>query len=292
VASNDQVHGWRPALPGEEDADEGVQASAASALLRMPEGAVAWSQVTDPPLRFAPWPYTESELTQIRAALPACRTDIASAETIFAARFFLVGEHIRRRYNAPPKPDPRGELEQILDASDRLRAAIRAASPEAVRHLAAYPSPAAGEPPVDPYTLNGVLRQFEHDNRFAFRNLPDRNMIGAPEKLREEALVFRLWTAWRRAHDMHPPGRGWPVFRSASVAPLGATRFLKELRPAQRTDRAWQDLLKRARERWEGERKWGNSSDLFAATAAHSKGHHLRTNSGVLRKWLLMQKPY
>jgi hypothetical protein len=218
----------------------------------LPDGAIAWDQVLEPPLRFAPWPYTEAELQRIRDALPAAGADIAITKTIFTARIFLVGEHIRRKHATPPKPDPRGELERILRASKELRAAIRAASLEALQHLLSHPSPGAGNPPFLPGDVRYVLLRFEHDNCVAFRDLPERDLRGAPETLREEALVYGLWTAWRFAHGMRPPARRWPAFRTSCVDPLRGARFPKDLRPADRIERAWQQVLRRARDRFEG----------------------------------------
>jgi hypothetical protein len=132
---------------------------------------------------------------------------------------------------------------------------IRALSADAIQHLASHPSPGAGRPPLGLYDINALLLRFEHDNRFAFRDLPERHMIGAREKLDEEALIYRLWTAWRFAHRMHSSTRGWPAFRSACFEPLHGVRFRKELRPSARTVRGWQMLRARAVARWEGERK-------------------------------------
>ena len=215
----------------------------------LPKEAIAWDQVLEPPLRFAPWPYMDAELECIRDALPANGAAIALTHTIFAARLFLVAGQLRRNQAAPAKPDPRGELERIILAMTDLRAAIRSASPQAVHHLSSHPSPGVGRPPVRLRDLSYALHRFEHDNRYALRVLPQRETIGAPKKLSEEASVYRLWIVWRSAHEPRPPTGGWPAFRDASLDPLRDVRFPKELHPASRTQRAWQLLLARARAR-------------------------------------------
>jgi hypothetical protein len=230
-------------------------ASVESIELRLPERAGAWDQLFERPLRFAPWPYTEPELTRIRDALPDRGADVAIIKSIFAARQFLAGEYLRRRDNAPRKSDPRNELERILEASRELRTAVLAASLDAIRHLADHPSPGLGNSPVRLRDVSIFLHRFEHDNRFAFRDLPERDMMGAPATLREEAFVYQLWISWRVAHAKRSPTRGWPSFRTACVSPLRDLRFPKELRPADRIERAWQKVLHRARVRFEGVRK-------------------------------------
>jgi hypothetical protein len=211
--------------------------------------------VLEPPVRFAPSPYTQAELERIRGTLPSNSVDAAATAAILAARRFLVGRHLREKENTPPKPDPHQELWQFQRALEELRAAIRALSPDAIQHLASHPSPGAGRPPLRPYDVNLLLHRFEYDNRFAFRDLPERHMIGAAEKLEEEALIYRLWTAWRFAHGMRSSTRGWPAFRSACFEPLLGVRFRKELQPSARTERGWQMLRARAVVRWEGEKK-------------------------------------
>ena len=246
MADDDPV---RPFPPNDDERQDGA------AVGMLPKGAIAWDQLLEPPLRFAPWPYTRAELDKIQGALPAVGADVATEEAMFAARRFLAVGRLRQKDNTPPKPDPRGELERILRLSKELRAAIRAASLEALQHLLSHPSPGAGNPPFLPGDVRYVLLRFEHDNCVAFRDLPELDLIGAPETLREEALVYWLRTAWRLAHAMRPPARGWPAFRAACVDPLRGTRFPKYLRPADRTERAWQQVLRRARDRVEGAKK-------------------------------------
>lgn len=221
----------------------------------LPKGAVAWDQLLDPPLRFGPWPYTDAEIDDIRKTLPAATADGAVKEALFAARWFLARMRLKERRKEPPKPDPHAELLRIRDAVAALKGAIKGASPQATQHLIERPSPGAANPPIRPLDLLNVIEHFEHDNRFAFRALPERDMIGAPEKLSEEALVYRLWLAWKQAHAARLPKDGWPAFRAACVNPLLSARFPKELRPARRDERGWQTLLARARSRREGERK-------------------------------------
>lgn len=111
--AGNKVPSWQDAAAWDEAPEPDEALKPVPSALEMPKGAVAWNQAVEPPLRFAPWPYTRAELKRIRDALPAGRACSALTETIFAARLFLVGEHLRRKDNTPPKPDPRGELERI-----------------------------------------------------------------------------------------------------------------------------------------------------------------------------------
>jgi hypothetical protein len=221
----------------------------------LPAGAAEWDQVLEQPLRFAPWPYTEIELMRIRDTLPTSVASIADKEAICAASWFVFQGHFVEKYRLSPKADISKELERILRASKELGDAICAASNETLEHLSRHLSPLAVKPPIRAQDLLSHLFWFEHDNRLSFRSLPEFDRIGAPEKTREELLIFQLWTAWSRAHGMRPPKRGWPAFRAACVDPLSDARFPKALHPSLRTDRAWQSLLQRARRRIEGARK-------------------------------------
>jgi hypothetical protein len=212
----------------------------------MPAGAVEWDELLEPPLRFASWPYTENEIIKISDTLPASSGGIAVTETIFAARWFIFEGHTRDKSGVLPKADPHNDSRELRDA-------ICAASDETFEHLSRYQSPLAAKSPVSAHDLLGHLSWFEHDHRLGFRNLPERHMDGAPRKTREEALVYRLWTAWSRAHAMRPPARRWPAFRAACLDPLSDARF-RELKCVSRSERAWQSLLWRARKRFEGAR--------------------------------------
>jgi hypothetical protein len=205
------------------------------------------------PRMLTPWPYTEAELRNIRDSLPADGAD----DVILAASFFI-GDR------GPPQPNPYHELLQALHASEELTLAVRSLSPEALARLQAaclealarlpaHPWPGTRQP-SHPYDFGGVLPRFEHDCRLALQGL-ERVTNGAPVKRDEEAYVYRLWTAWRSAHAMEPPARGWPAFRSACVEPLMAHRFAKQVRPSAREARGWQSLLERARARFEGAKK-------------------------------------
>jgi hypothetical protein len=120
----------------------------------LPERATAWGQVTEPPLRFAPWPYDNAEIDRIRKTLPAPSAAAAIEEALFAVRWFLARNRLRESRNEPAKPDPHTELARIRDVADELLAAIKATSPLATRHLLDHPSPGAGSPPVRPGDLS------------------------------------------------------------------------------------------------------------------------------------------
>jgi hypothetical protein len=220
----------------------------------LPEGATAWDQVTEPPLRFAPWPYDNAEIDRIRKTLPAPSAAVAIEEALFAARWFLARNRLRESRNEPAKPDPHTELARIRDVADELLAAIKAASPLATRHLLDHPSPGAGSPPVRPGDLSYVIERFKHDNRFAMRSLPKRDVMGRPERLSEQRLIHTLHLAWKGAHAMHRPAQGWPDFRSACVEPLALPRF-RGLGAPGRSSRAWETVLTEAKRRFEGEEK-------------------------------------
>jgi hypothetical protein len=190
-----------------------------------------------------PWPYTEAELQRIRDTLPADGADAIIESVILAATFFF-GDRW------PPQPNPYQELSQAVRASKELTLAVRALSAEALARLPAHPWPGTRQP-SHPYDLGGILPWFEKDCQLALQGLQPA-IIGAPAKLDEEAFIYRLWTAWRSAHAMKPPARGWPAFRSACFEPLMASRHPKELRPSPREERAWQSLRKRALARFEG----------------------------------------
>jgi hypothetical protein len=183
------------------------------------------------------WPYTEEELQRIRETLPANNADGAIMWATLAASFFLADRWGER-------PRPYKELSQALRASEELTRAVKALSPEALARLRAHPRPGTSDP-SHPYDLAGVLPRFEHDCRLALRGLR-RAVSGAPVKRDEEAWIYRLWLGWLTAHGMRPL-RGWPAFRSACIEPLMNVRFEEELRPAERSERAWQSLLARAR---------------------------------------------
>jgi hypothetical protein len=220
----------------------------------MPEGAVEWDQLLELPIRFLPWPYTLVELDRMWDALPAPGAALATRTAIFAARWFLADARLKQNFGVSPKADPRSELNRIVRASRELGDAICAASNETFEHFSSQLSPLAAKPPVRAHDLLSYLFWFEHDNRFAFRNLPEHDRIGAPEKTRDEDLIYRLWKAWRYAHAERPPVRGWPIFRAACLDPLADAKFPNELRLAPRLERGWQALLARARARFEGAR--------------------------------------
>jgi hypothetical protein len=217
----------------------------------LPIGAMAWDQVTEPPLRFAPWPYDNAEIDRIRKTLPAVSADVAIEEAIFAARLLLARNRLRERRKEPAKPAPHSELARIRDAADELLAAIRAASPLATRHLFDRPSPGTGSPPVRPGDLAYVVERFKHDNSFALRSLPEPAGAGPPEKPSEQRLILSLSLAWDGAHALAWTRQGWPAFRDACTEPL--TRRFARLGPLARSPRAWQNLLAAAERRFEGE---------------------------------------
>jgi hypothetical protein len=214
----------------------------------LPIGAMAWDQVTEPPLRFAPWPYDNAEIDRVRKTLPAVSADVAIEEALFAARRFLHRNWLRKSREEPSKPDPHSELARIRDAADELLTAIKAASPLATRHLLDHPSPGAGSPPVRPGDLAYVIERFNHDNRFALRSLPEPSGAGPPEKPSEQRLILSLSLAWDGAHALARTRRGWPVFLDACTEPL--TRRFGRLGPLVRSPRAWQNLLDAAERRF------------------------------------------
>jgi hypothetical protein len=197
------------------------------------------------PRPLAPLPYTEAELQRIRDTLRADGADAIIESVILAATFFL-GDRW------PPQPNPYQELSRALRASEELTLVVRALSAEALARLPAHPWPGTRQP-LHPYDLGGILPRFEHDCQLALQGLQPA-IIGAPPKLDEEAFIYRLWTAWRSAHALKLPARGWPAFRSACFKPLMSSRFAEELQPSRREERAWQSLLARARARFESAR--------------------------------------
>jgi len=219
----------------------------------LPKGAWDWDQVLGPTLKFGPWPYTAAELVRIWDALPTQGAAHAAKEAIFAARWFLYSAHLRQKHGVAPKADPYNELKRILSASRELGDAICAASSEATEYLSKNLASVVGKRPIEAGDVLSTLFWFQYDNRFAFGNpLEPDNRIGAPHRTREETFIYGLWSAWGIAHAAHLPARGWPAFRTACVEPLTNARFPKELRSASRTPRGWQDLLRRARSRFEG----------------------------------------
>jgi hypothetical protein len=220
----------------------------------LPIGAPAWDQVTEPPLRFAPWPYNDAEVERIRKTLPAVSADVAIEEALFAARLFLARNRLRKKRKEPAKPDPHSELASIRDAAHQLLAAITAASPLADKHLIDNPSPAVAGQPLHPLGLLYWIERFKHDNRVALRSLPERDAMGRPEKISEQRWVYTLWRAWEDAHALAPPERGWPGFRTACVEPLALARF-RGLGAPCRDDRAWRTVLTEAKRRFGGEEK-------------------------------------
>jgi hypothetical protein len=231
--------------------DEPEDAAAATIL---PIGAMAWDQVTEPPLRFAPWPYDNAELARIRKTLPEMSAAVAIEKALFAARWFLARNRLREIWNEPAKPDPHKELARIRDAADELLAAIKAASPLADRHLIDHPSPAVVGQPLRPLGLLRWVERFKHDNRRALRALPERDAMGRPEKISEQRLIYTLWRAWKDAHAPASSERGWPSFRSACIEPLARFgRFAPQ--PVVRSPRAWETVLTEAKRRFGSEEK-------------------------------------
>jgi hypothetical protein len=173
--------------------DEPEDAAAATIL---PVGAMAWDQVTEPPLRFAPWPYDNAELARIRKTLPEMSAAVAIEKALFAARWFLARNRLREIRNEPAKPDPHKELARIRDAADELLAVIKAASPQATRHLFDHPWPGAGSPPVRPGDLAYVV-----DNA---------RMVVVPRRM-YRAIAAKVWAPWPshaiRARVADPVGR-------------------------------------------------------------------------------------
>jgi hypothetical protein len=237
--------------PVPEDLTEG-EPSPPSGSSILPLCAMAWDQLTEPPLRFAPWPYDTAEIDRIRRTLPAPTAGVAIEGALFAARWFLARNRLRETRKEPAKPDPHSELVRVRDAIEGLKEALRAASPQATRHLLDRPSPGAGSPPMRPGDLLYALEHFSHDNRFALRSLPDPAGAGPPEKPSEQRLIYSLWLAWKSAHALDLPARGWPAFRSACIEPLTLPRF-RSLGPPWRSERAWQNLLAAAEQRFKGE---------------------------------------
>ena len=173
---------------------------------------------------------------------------------IFAARWFLADAHLKQNFGVSPKADPRTELNRILRASRELGDAICAASNETFEHFSSHLSPLAVKPPVRAHDLLSYLLWFEHDNRFAFRNLPEHDRIGAPEKTREEDLIYRLWTAWRsRTRSVRRSEAGLRFVQPASIPCRRTVRERVTARASHGTGMAelsWQ----RARARFEGAR--------------------------------------
>jgi hypothetical protein len=228
--------------------DEPEDAAAATIL---PVGAMAWDQVTEPPLRFAPWPYDNAELARIRKTLPEMSAAVAIEKALFAARWFLARNRLREIRNEPAKPDPHKELARIRDAADELLAVIKAASPQATRHLFDHPWPGAGSPPVRPGDLAYVVERFLHDSRLGPRALPASASAGPPEKLSEQRFVYMLSVAWKNAHPLSTTTRGWSSFRDACTEPL--PRRFGLLGPRTRSERAWQTLLAEGERRYKSE---------------------------------------
>jgi hypothetical protein len=226
----------------------------AAAATILPTSAMGWDQVTDPPLRFDPWPYDNAELDRIRKTLPAPSASVAVEEVLFAARRFLHRNWLRKSREEPAKPDPRSELARIRDAADELLEAIKAASPLADRHLINNPSPAVVGQPLRPLGLLRWIERFKHDNSRALRALPERDAMGRPEKISEQRWVYTLRLAWEDAHALAPPERGWPSFRDACVEPLALARF-RGLGAPWRNDRAWRNVLTEAKKHFEEEEK-------------------------------------
>jgi hypothetical protein len=210
----------------------------------LPDGPRLWWEALVRPRRLGLWPYTEAELRRVRANLGRQADDAAIEDVIFAARYFLCERF--GRYHEKPS-DPRRELPNISQTAAQLTRAMLAASPEALDLLPAHLSSGGRSTPIPTFDLIGLLFDLRRRCDEASRKLPERNMIGAPDKLDEAALAFRLWTVWERLHPMQRSTRGWPAFRSLCMEPLMNGRFPTELRPSSREERGSQMLLARAR---------------------------------------------
>ena len=219
------------------------------------------------PRLLTPWPYAEVELQRIRDTLPADSADGAIEWAILAAHFFLADR-------SGPRPNPYQELYDALLASEALTRAVQALTPKALASLPGHPWPGTRDP-SHPYDFGGVLSKFEHDCRVALRRFK-RAVIGAPVKRRRGG--FDLSTVDRMA-ICHRGEKAGMRFVPPASSPLMTSRFVKKLRPARRTERAWQSLLARARARFEGA-ELTNFDRLNCVEVETRKAHHLRANRG------------
>jgi hypothetical protein len=144
-------------------------------------------------------------------------------------------------------------LASIRDAADELLAAIKAASPSAVRYLIDHPPPVASIRPWRLESLLAAIELFKRDNRRALRSLPKRDMMGRPHQISEQLFILNLRFAWDDAHAKEPPERGWPPFCCACIDPL-PKRFGR-LGPRARDDRARRNLLAEAIRSYEAANK-------------------------------------
>ena len=208
----------------------------------LPHGVVAWDQVLQQPLRFAPWPYSAAQLACILKSFRQVPPSITSERVIFAARWFIA--HTRKKSREPRKYNPSAELARLQVAVAELQNAIKAVHAKARKHLDDNPSLGSNaHPPMTLFQLTNALHHFNHDNRFALRRLPNGSQMGRAEKPQDEWLIWQFWTAWEIGHGRQPPTRGWPKFRTACTEPLASFGLV------QRSDKAWQDVFAKAKAR-------------------------------------------
>jgi hypothetical protein len=206
---------------------------------KRPFPARAWNELYVKPLAHVPWPYDDAEAKSISSMLPKeCRSRALQTVVLTARRYVHVQMLIR-----PGRPNPRREIEQLRDALVRLCDAVMQLSPEARAYLQAKLRPvrAPSEQPFTTDSLRYAIDKFDHENQWALDNPPSPVRGGPAARNHEAWLVSRLKRAFSIAHGGKRPKRGWPEFLKLCVTPL------KDFGLPMRSDKAWQDVLRKRR---------------------------------------------
>jgi len=215
----------------------------------LPDGADAWDQVLERPLRHAPWPYLEPEWELIHR-LASCSE--ASELAIFAARQWIANRSLKTP-ETPAKPDVISELTEIARLVAELRGSISRCSVQAQQFLREHSRPLALPEDREPLmVVRHAVNRFDSETHVAIHLLhdpvflgshPELAMLGRPENLANEWLIYWIWRAWVHAHAGRAPKRGFPAFRESCLDPL--VRFGLPALSAK----AWQDALAKAKRR-------------------------------------------
>ena len=218
-------------------------------LIKRPFPACAWDELYRLPLAHMPWPYTDDQAQQICSLLPDEFRDSAFEIVIFSARRYVHVEKVRRTARA----NPHKEIKALGSALKTLHEALVGLSPGAHAHLHATLRPvrAAGEAPFSASSLLHAIDQFDHQNWRGLKSPPSPIRGGPATRNQEAWLVVRLQCAFSIAHGGKRPKLGWPEFRTRCVAPL------QEFGLVSRSEKGWQDVLRKNKKRRNNSSKKG-----------------------------------
>lgn len=246
-------------LPEDSDEDERGADKESSSRFDLPDGARSWDELLARPLRFAPWPYTFDEIDRLKFLFSKNKPFVLVQDIILTARTFICLRN--RRAKRAEVPNPKREIETLIEALLSARRGLEGLSDEALHHLAnARPRPHVGPEP-SPETIAAIktldqraeaavlktkidllwaMDRFERDNTLGLKNLPITSRGGRPDRNHETWLVRRMRRIAERAHGGKLPSRGWPAFRDACVLPMGLR---------MRSEKDWQDMARPAKGR-------------------------------------------